>query len=530
MTTAQVDKAASPAPALPVDQDTRLRQWRDRLDLRLTGWFARGNRALANQSVWVGAIVCALALQVTLIVLHQPWNDEWQALQISVQSPRLADLLFNLRYEGHPPLWYLILRGLAGLFADPAWALPAAALLIAVPLQMLILLRAPFSRLERVMLALSELVLIEFLTISRSLTLGFAMMILAAAWWRRPRLAWLPIVFLPLCDFLFGVVSLIFVVLRWRERRMSWPLAGLWVISGLVSAWTIRGMPDRVSALLPVGPIKDTMLWAANFATLGLPLQWNLWWPQWNSPSPPLLGGFALAGFLAMVWIELRPNLDRLAAFVLFTLLTLVFSVTVYQLSIRHLAIAVALLIVFVWRKADDFAGVPAGDRSVWWYAWLMTSAVCGLITAGINLVEPFDTAPGAVAEIQRLGLSHKTWVPFPHSAGQGIAAISGMPFERLAQHCSEDFVRWNAPDDHNVKGAAALVLRLTRKRDEDGRFYMVSWYNLPDVPHLMRRIATIKPGYDGQAFNLFVVGEDRRDARPHGTFCNGPRQTLRGI
>jgi hypothetical protein len=511
----------------PVDQLAGLRKLRDRVAIPLESGFARIDRVLAHKRAWIAAVTFVFALQIVLVALHRPWLDELQALQLAVQSPGLSSLLANLRYEGHPPLWYLILRGLAALFDDPVRALPAAALVMAIAVQALILFVAPFSRAERLMIALSEFVLFEFLTVSRSLTLGVAVMIMVAATWRQRRCVWVLIALLPLTDFLFGVVSLLLVGLRARERRLYWPGVGLWVASGLLAAWSVRPMPDITSSLLPTGPFHDLALWMANFATLGLPLQWNTGGLQWNSPPPPGFGGPALLGLLVMAWAELRKRPDYLCAFMAFVVLTLVFSMTAYQLSIRHLAIAVALLIALVWLKTDNGARLGAA-RTVWWRTWLLVASLCGLLTAAINLVEPFDRTPEAAGLINRLGLHDKVWVPFPHSAGQGVAALNGMMFERLGEHCSEDFVRWNAADDHLITNSTALTARLTRKVAQDGRFYLLSWFKLPDHPPLLRRLGVVPHGYDGQDFVLYVVGEDRPDARPHGQPCASPHPALR--
>jgi hypothetical protein len=504
-------------------QTDRLRQWRDRTADRLSRLFRACDAILANNAVWAGAVGIVLTLQIALTTLHRPWLDEWQALQLAAQSPHLSDLMFNLRYEGHPPLWYLLLRGLAQVTPDQALALPLAALAIAVPVQLTILFGAPFNRSERLMLALSEFVLFEYLTISRSMTLGIALMIAVVALWKHPRLVWLPIALLPMCDFLFGVISALFVVLRWRDRQICWPLLAMWVVSGLCAAWSIRPMPDGVAALLPKALVSDFALWLADMGTLGLPFQWNLLHPQWNSDSPPGLGGPALIGFFAVAWIELRKKPDYVAAFVAFVVTTLVFSLAVYHLSVRHITLAALLLIVLVWRKADDGA-----ERSVWWRTWLLVIAVCGLLTAAINCVEPFDTATDAVAAINRLALRDKTWVSFPHSAGQDIAALNGMTFERLTQHCSEDFIRWNQHDEHVVKSETAFKIRLHRKVAEDGHFYLMTRFDFADDPALMHRIASVPAGYDGESYYMFSVGDGAPEAKPHNQPCNGPHPALR--
>ena len=490
----------------------------------LDRWFVRFDAILAGERAWIGAIMFVLVLQLALTTRHRPWLDEWQALQLAVQSPRLSVLLFNLRYEGHPPLWYLILRGLAVLFSDPARALPAAALLVAIPVQLTILLAAPFGRAERVMLALSEFVLFEYLTLSRSLTLGIGLMVAIAALWKRPRVVWLLIALLPQCDFLFGLVSVVFVGLRWREWRIVWPFAALWVVSGLGAAWLIRPAPDIVTALVPNALVPDFSAWIARMGTLGLPLQWRGFVPQWNMPPPMPLRGLALFGFFAVAYVELRKRPVYGWAFVLFVVAVLGFDLTVYQLSIRHLTIIAMFLIFLVWRMADD--GIA---QSIWWRAWLLVICICGLLTATIALSLPFDTDTEAAALINRLGLRDRTWVSFPNSAGQGVAAIDGIMFERLSEHCSEDFIRWNASDEHSIPDAGALNERLQQKVAQDGRFYLISSNLMADRPPLIHRIGHVdRRSYDGQTYDLYVVGQDHPLARPHNQPCAEPHLPLR--
>ena len=509
---------------MPPEQTERLRRWRDGAARRIAAAIAPIDRLLARDAAFAVAVIAVIALQIALAVTHRPWLDEWQALQIAVQSPTLGDLAQNLRYEGHPPLWYWILRTVAAPLHDPLWALPVTVLLVGIPAQLTILFAAPFSRSERVLISLSEFVLFEFLTLSRSLSLGFALMIAVAALWRTRRLVWIPIALLPLCDFLFGVSSVIFAVLRWRERRLAWDMVPLWLASGLFAAWSIRPMPDIHSALLPNAFWLDLTAWMAGSSTLGLPLQWHLLHPRWNSPPPLGLSGPALLCFVSLVVVELRRRRDFLIAQLAFLALTLVFSVAVYQLSIRHLMNGATLLIVLVWINAAQ--GAP--DRSVWWRGWLLVAALCGLFNAALAFAKPFDTTFEAVAMIRNLGLANKEWVAFPHSAGQGLAAVNAMQIERLAENCTEDFVRWNSPDEHQVKSIDDLSLRLHRKADADGRFYLITWYHLPENPPFLRRVGVVRAGYDGLDFVMYAVGTGAREGTVHAPPCAGPHPALR--
>jgi len=338
---------------------------------------ARANAVLARPAVWTLAIAGALALQVLLIATHKPWLDEWQALLIAVQAPSWPDLLAALRYEGHPPLWYAILRGLAHVLPRPALALPWAAGLLAIPAQLAILLGAPFARSQRLALALSEFVLFEFCTLSRSLTMATACVLVALALWRRGNWSWALIVLLPQCDFLFGVLSFILVGWRWAERRAPWGWMASWIVSGLLAAWWVHPAPDVAPAIAQHGLPARLVSWLGGMATLGLPLQWHGLAPQWNQPPPALIAAFALFAFVAMVMAELTPRRADRWVVLGFAAFTLVFNLAVYVLAIRHLMLCALLFVAAVWRRCAQGGAGPG----VWMRAWLWLAEGCSTYT-----------------------------------------------------------------------------------------------------------------------------------------------------
>lgn len=61
-----------------------------------------------NKLEWTGLILFAIAY-IVISAFHEPWFDEGQAWQIA-KCASLREILFEIpHYEGHPPLWHLIL-------------------------------------------------------------------------------------------------------------------------------------------------------------------------------------------------------------------------------------------------------------------------------------------------------------------------------------------------------------------------------------------------------------------------------------
>jgi hypothetical protein len=67
--------------------------------------------ALAVTAVYL--LVCG-----PLALNHAMWIDEAQAFLLARDSHSLRELIYNLRYEGHPPLWHLLLYGVTRVFVS----------------------------------------------------------------------------------------------------------------------------------------------------------------------------------------------------------------------------------------------------------------------------------------------------------------------------------------------------------------------------------------------------------------------------
>jgi hypothetical protein len=475
--------------------------------------------ALAKKPNWVFAICALFALQFALIFTHEPWLDEWQALQLALQAPSVADLLSYLHYEGHPPPWYLILRSLARVI-DPFWVLPITAAVLAAITQSTILFASPFSRAVRLLMASSCFMMFEFMTLSRSMTLGVCLLILAMAFWQR-RAVWLVIAFLPLCDFLFGVLSGVLLLLQWRDRGLWLPGVLAWLVLSGLSAWTVLPAPDMIQALELHGPPADFANYLMRLGVLLIPLQMNGMVPEWDQPPPVLFAAILGMLFLLFAWFQTRHDRLHQILFWGFLGLTFVFSMVVYPLHARHLMLIALLLMLLVWRRAAE-GFVPSSGFKL----WLLGSTVCGLIVAVTNFIVPFDSAWAAAREIQHLGLADKHWLVFPDSRAQGVAAIMEKDFERAEHRCMQSFVRWNFRT--KLLNYPQLTSYLRKEVNDRGKFYMLSDYKLA-LPHdLAHQIGHIPAGYNGQNYYFYELGPGMPDAQVNLPRCVPNQRPLR--
>src|SRR3984885_16077621 len=82
-----------------------------------------------------------LAAAGALAWRHVIWRDEARALSIAIQGDDWVAMLRRLHGEGHPALWYLLLRAAHGIAGRPE-VLPLLALAIAVAAVWLIVWRS----------------------------------------------------------------------------------------------------------------------------------------------------------------------------------------------------------------------------------------------------------------------------------------------------------------------------------------------------------------------------------------------------
>lgn len=110
---------------------------------------------------------------ITLIGIlnHAMWRDELNGWLIARDSSSLVDFFDNVKYEGHPLLWYLCLWGLNQLTPNPL-AMQIFHWLIATICFSIFILFSPFNRQQKILFTLGYLPIYEYSLISRNYSIG----------------------------------------------------------------------------------------------------------------------------------------------------------------------------------------------------------------------------------------------------------------------------------------------------------------------------------------------------------------------
>lgn len=121
-----------------------------------------------------------LLLQVLcfyMVIHHAMWRDELQTWSMVRESHSLAELFFNMRFDGTPPLWYLALWALSSLTSAPL-AMQMFHFSCASLTGFLMMRRAPFPLWIRFLFVSGYYFAFEYMVISRGYILGLLLSVI----------------------------------------------------------------------------------------------------------------------------------------------------------------------------------------------------------------------------------------------------------------------------------------------------------------------------------------------------------------
>lgn len=144
--------------------------------------------------VWLLSVLCLGFFAVGLfgVLNHAMWRDELNPWLIARDTATLSDMLAALHYEGHPVLWYLILRAVQAVTLNPV-AMQLLHLGIGTATVWLVVRFAPFRAWQKVLFAFGYLPFYEYLLVSRNYAIGLFLIVLVCVIFETRRRTYLPI-------------------------------------------------------------------------------------------------------------------------------------------------------------------------------------------------------------------------------------------------------------------------------------------------------------------------------------------------
>jgi hypothetical protein len=217
--------------------------------------------AIDRRVLWL-AMAAYVALTVTLALNHVMWRDEVRALSVAIHSASWSDLWQNLHTEGHPIVWYALLRLGYGLTHSMA-VMPALALMFTAATAYLILRFAPFPVWARLCIVFGAFLGYEFSVVARNYGVAILLMIVACILFRRRRERPFPLAItlaVMANTSVHAALGAVVICLVWamdllnpeyrKEIGVGWGL-GLLIVLGAVAIAIVSAKPLPTMAFAP---------------------------------------------------------------------------------------------------------------------------------------------------------------------------------------------------------------------------------------------------------------------------------------
>ena len=392
---------------------------------------------------------------------HEMWRDELHCWALGRHATGLWDMLTgDRRYDGHPFLWYYLLHLVSRL--TRSWvALHVVTMVLAIGAAVLWLRYAPIPRALRVLLLGSYYLLYEYGVMSRSYTLGLALLFTFCALYHPRRIRYVPsavVLGLMSATSMYGTImalALAFFLFSQGPGRHGAPaadgrqrfvfpadwIAGLIVLTLglLLTALTTWPPADAIYHPGPPRPVtaatvQNALLnyWMGMFP-FGDLVSWN--WPggdylfsRWRSIDPyvPWLG----AGWL-LAWLVALRRSPRLAmTYGLGVLLMAAAQHTIYPGGWRHLVHYFIFMVACLWLYARQ-TRTRAPDRLLQTLLVLNLAVQIptGVVAFLTDWRQVFSRSAEAALFIRQHHLQDQPVVADPDDPVTPIAAILDRPF-----------------------------------------------------------------------------------------------------
>jgi hypothetical protein len=495
-----------------------------------------------------------IAVSGYLALRHVVWRDEMRALSLALTGANLADMLRAIHGEGHPALWYLMLRG-AHALVPVREVLPALGWLSAAAAAALFAWRAPFRPVTLALVLFSAFFAFEYAAIARNYGIGMLAMFAIAAAWRRYRdrgvtmgllLALLCNTNVPCCVLAAMFLGLWLVELIGEEGLHWGPKYRLFLMNALVAAagaalcfaTVFPTVHDAAVIDHPAGIRVRTLLQALFTPARSF---WDLA-PPFVPASNAIAALFGILMFGAIVGLVRAPGafLAALGALFAFEL----FFQLVYPGFYRHQALFLCFLVSLYglvakggggrwpggWRIAERGRRVAAAGEAMFLALLALQVVTTFTVLATEASGYPYGRARDFAALVKRDGLERSVILTDPDMFAEALPYyLADNPLYQMRAQRFGKVVRFTkqvrlllTPDDY-LAAAQALKARTGRpvliafqyglRTDRPTRLKEVNFWYFTTTPEQVRRfqaatqrLAHFGPVVSDETYEVYVL------------------------
>jgi hypothetical protein len=421
-------------------------------------------KPFTNPTLWAIFFLYIIVLCYT-IVHHEFWGDEIHSWNIAKASSSFPDLIFNTRYEGHPPVWYTILW-IISKFTHDVYYIQVAQFIIAGLVVFLIIFFSSFPVITRILIPFGYFFLFEYGVISRNYAIGalfaFCICLILHKDFKGKILLYYLLLFLLanvhlLTLLLACSLHLYFLLLNIEEKKAN-RIIILHFISGVLVL-----LPSLYFIFPPSDSELNTNFWLSHWnikqlisvlvqpalrAFVPIPAWWkyNFWNTQFLVEAQAefsllkIITVLVLFVLFLMIFLILKRNKKGLILFSTNLLLSLIVSGFLSLTDTRYTGFIFIGFILVYWLYCVE----TSVDKKKNWLVnvLLIIQLIAGIFSVVKDIQLPFSNA-FAVKELVSEVPENKTIVT-DYWALNALEAFTDKPFYVLEMHKEMSFLKWD--------------------------------------------------------------------------------------
>lgn len=407
-------------------------------------------------SIWTACGITATWLVIALFVMskHEIWLDEAQHWLLARDSHSLGELFTNMRYEGHPPMWNVLLFFVSRITSSPL-GMQILHLCFAGGTVFLIVRYAPFPVWAKAILPFTYFFGYEYAIIARNYAPAVFFILLACVLiHNRKGSVFLVATLLGIAvlfhsySVVIAVPVLVFYARSKRTEGVSRLLApaAIFLFMLGVAAWFSAIPRDHFLLELHVGDVSwrkmGSILLVPFTSLMHFPMTGQYWW---NS-NVFLQGGDWVKLIVGVIFwpiplVLLRNNRKGMLIYAGgILLLSSALLITPMVISVRHAGFAVLLFVVSWWLSGSEL-------KLSKWNAGVLIVLLTVQVAAFATTIYKEVTAPFSesrnVSQFIEAKYPDLMVAVYPHYAGPAIPAYLGKKVFYAERKALGSFASW---------------------------------------------------------------------------------------
>lgn len=407
-----------------------------------------------------------LVLSLFAILHHEIWFDELHSWNIARNSMTIGDVIANSRYEGHPPVWYVVLWSISRYTTDIGWIQVAQWLIITSAVFVLIFF-STFPLLTRILIPFGYFFLFEYAILSRNYAIAllpaFCICVVMGSGLRYKRVLYYVLLFFLANTHLLGLIlagslHLYFLLLNKENAAKPRMLLLHFLLGSVVllpTTYFIFPPSDSMLTLqeflarIPFKERSTVMLLAPFKSFIPVPAWWkyNFWNTQFLLEAQQqyrLLKVVTLMLMLAIPLLALyvlRGNKKSLILFVVNLVATSAIAIIFPLTSLRYTGFIFIGFIVAYWLFTSE--RLPGRMVSYLVNALLVIQLIAGIIALSGDIRYPFSKASHAGEILKEVPAGERLVTDF--LGADVLSAYTGKAFYCVDLQRELSFLQWKA-------------------------------------------------------------------------------------